>query len=68
MLSACATDGNESMTNVFNPSFAVAKAVGTPTLPAPPTTFPWPIVGGMIGAILIAGLVMFFTIGRRRAI
>lgn len=35
LLSAWATEGKESITRVFNPSFAVANAVGTPMLPAP---------------------------------
>jgi len=35
LLSPWATEGKESKTSVLSPFSAVAKAVGTPTLPAP---------------------------------
>jgi hypothetical protein len=51
--------------------FTVVAPPETPALPTPPITppakpaFNWPLIGGIIGAVVVVGLVIFFLIRRR---
>jgi len=48
----------------------VAPAPAPPPVPPPPEVKPpfnWPLVGGIIGAVIVVGLLIFFLVVRRRA-
>jgi len=38
----------------------------TPTIPEKPTPSPWPFIGGIVGAVIVVGLLIFFLVRRRR--